>query len=89
MLPDTGILQSISLAPGHRGTNHLPAACAEARVGLPGGHQRLQQGCLAGAGDTGQQRERAAFAEGVDGRALLSGERDAGVADRLPQSLCR
>ena len=85
--PDTGILQGVRLAPGHRGTDHLAAACAEPRVGLPGVHQGLQQRRLAGAGDAGQQRQRAAFAERVDGGALLGGERDAGVADRLPQCL--
>ena len=65
---DPGVLQRIRLAPGHRGTDHLAALRAEPRVGLPGVHQGLQQRRLAGAGDAGEHRQRAALPEGVDAR---------------------
>ena len=84
---DAGVLEGIGLAPGHRGTDHLPALGAEPRVRVPGVHQGLQQRRLAGAGDAGEHRQRAALPERVDGGALLGRKGDSGVVDRPAQCL--
>ena len=79
-------LQGIGLAPGHRRTDHLPALGAEPRVRVPGVHQGLQQRRLAGAGDAGEHRQRAALPERVDGGALLGREKAMPASSIAPRS---
>ena len=86
---DAGVLQGVGLPPARGQADHLPPARVKAGVGLPGGHQWLQQGGLARAGHAGQQGQRSALAEGMDGRALgaavlrLGGEVQARGGDGL------
>ena len=64
---------------------------AESSIGLVGGHERPQQGGLAGAGHAGQEAEIATRAQGIDGRLLrcavlgLPGEVEARGVDSRPQ----